>query len=242
MVSMDDGFQLPMIEPEAGERADAARNRARILATAERLFSERGPECVSIDQVADAAGVGKGTVFRRFGSRAALLLAVLSEREGRFQEDLIRGRPPLGPGAPPRARLIAFGEALIDLLERHGPLLAAAEVDGGRLLSAPYGVYRLHVTLLLHEADPSCDAELLAEFLLGALSAQQFMHLRDQRGVPLERLKRAWSNLVDRALPPDPLSAGRSTGAHDPSGSVPAEPVAAVSVSAAPARRDAGSA
>jgi len=80
MMSMDARFQLPMIEPEAGERADAARNRARILVTAERLFSERAPECVSIDDVADAAGVGKGTVFRRFGSRAALVLAVLGER------------------------------------------------------------------------------------------------------------------------------------------------------------------
>jgi len=238
---MSAGFQLPMVEPEAGERVDAARNRARILATAEKLFSEHGPACVSIDDVADAAGVGKGTVFRRFGSRAALVLAVLGERERRFQEDLIRGEPPLGPGAPPRARLIAFGEALIDLLERHGPLLAAAEVGGERLLSAPYGVYRLHATLLLREADSSCDAELLAEFLLGALSAQQFMYLRDQRGVPLERLKRAWSDLVDRALPPDPLSPDRCPGARLATGSGPAEQAVVVSVSAAPAPPDAGS-
>jgi len=229
---MSSGSQLPMIETEAGERVDAARNRARILATAEKLFSEHGPACVSIDDVADQAGVGKGTVFRRFGSRAALLLAVLGEHERHFQEDLIRGEPPLGPGAPPRARLVAFGEALIDLLERHGPLLAAAEVGGERLLSAPYGVYRLHATLLLSEADSSCDSELLAEFLLGALSAQQFMYLRDQRGVPLERLKRAWADLVDRALPPGPRSVDRSAGA---TGSGPAEQALAVSVSAAPA-------
>src|SRR5256885_15079205 len=112
MTPMDAVFQLPMIEPEAGERADAARNRARILTTAERLFSERGPDCVSIDEVADAAGVGKGTVFRRFGSRAALLLAVLSEREGPFPEDPIPRRPPPRPGAAPRARLVALRGAL----------------------------------------------------------------------------------------------------------------------------------
>src|SRR5256885_725442 len=144
---MDAGFQLPMIEPEAGERADAARNRARILATAERLFSERGPDCVSIDAVADAAGVGKGTVFRRFGSRAALLLAVLSEREGRFQEDLIRGRPPLGPGAPPRARLIAFGGAPIDPPQPHGPPPAAPPAGGGRRPPSPPRRHPLHVAL-----------------------------------------------------------------------------------------------
>jgi len=201
---MSAGVQLPMIEPEAVERADAARNRARILTTAARLFAEHGPDCVSIDDVADAAGVGKGTVFRRFGSRAALVRAVLGERERSFQEELIRGAPPLGPGAPPRERLIAFGEALLDMLERHAPLLVAAEVGGERFLSAPYGVYRLHATLLLHEADPHCDAELLADLLLGALGAEQFIYLRELRGVPLERLKRAWAELVSRSLPREP--------------------------------------
>src|SRR6266480_4648528 len=198
---MDIGARLPMIEPEAPERADAARNRERILTTAEELFSTRSPDCVSIDEVAEAAGVGKGTVFRRFGSRAALLLAVLGERERRFQEELIRGEPPLGPGAPARARLIAFGESMLDLLERHASLLAAAEVGAQRLLSAPYGAYRLHATLLLREADPGCDAELLADYLLATLSAQQFLYLRELRGIPLERLKQAWSDLVARALP-----------------------------------------
>jgi AcrR family transcriptional regulator len=207
---MNTGPVLPMIEPEAGERADAVRNRARILATAERLFAEHNPDCVSIDAVADAAGVGKGTVFRRFGSRAALVRAVLGERERRFQEELIRGRAPLGPGAPPRERLIAFGEGLLDLLERHAALLVAAEVGGERFLSAPYGVYRLHTTLLLREADPGCDAELLADLLLGTLGAEQFLYLRELRGVSLERLKRAWSDLVNRALPREPASAGRT--------------------------------
>jgi len=196
-----------MIESETAERADAARNRQRILTTAARLFSERGAHCVSIDEVADAAGVGKGTVFRRFGSRAALLLAVLGERERRFQEDLIRGDPPLGPGAAPRERLIAFGEALLDLLERHASLLAAAEAGAERLLSAPYGAYRLHATLLLREADPGCDAELLADYLLGALSAQQFVYLRELRGIPLQRLKEGWSDLVSRSLPREPAAA-----------------------------------
>ena len=64
--------ELPVLEPDSRERADAARNRDRILCTATRLFSERGAGCVSMDDVAEAAGVGKGTVFRRFGSRAAL--------------------------------------------------------------------------------------------------------------------------------------------------------------------------
>jgi AcrR family transcriptional regulator len=200
--------ELPLIEPDAGERADAARNRERILATAAQLFGERGANCVSMDDVADAAGVGKGTVFRRFGSRAALAQAVLSEHEREFQEQIIRGCPPLGPGAAPRERLIAFGEGMLDLLDRHALLVAAAEVGGAHFLSAPYRVHRLHVTLLLRELDPSCDAELLAEMLLAALGAELFVHLRHLRSMPLERLKASWRELVCRALagavPPTP--------------------------------------
>jgi AcrR family transcriptional regulator len=201
---MSTSAELPLIEADALERADAARNRERILCSAARLFDERGIECVSMDDVADAAGVGKGTVFRRFGSRAALAQAVLSERERAFQEHILRGSPPLGPGAPARERLCAFGEGLLDHLHAHAQLVAAAEVGGAHLSSAPYGVYRQHVTLLLREAEPHCDAELLAEMLLAGLGARQFIYLRNVRSMPLARLKAGWGELVQRALPPAP--------------------------------------
>jgi len=196
--------ELPQIEPEATERADAARNRERILCTARRLFAERGASCVSMDDVADAAGVGKGTLFRRFGSRAALALALLSEDESALQEGFIRGEPPLGPGAAPRERLIAFGEALLDMLDRH------AEVGAARYSSAPYNVHRLHITLLLRELDPACDAELFAETLLSALSAELFVYLKEAREMPLERIKANWGELVCRLVAPE-----RSTTASD---------------------------
>ena len=214
---METRFELPVIESEATERADAARNRTRILCTAQRLFAERGASCVSMDEIAEAAGVGKGTLFRRFGSRAALARAVLSERERAFQENIIRGAPPLGPGAPPRERLIAFGNAVIDLLDGHVELLIAAEGGGARFGSAPYAVYRLHITLLLGEADPDCDAEFLAETLLACLRADLFLYLRDAREMSLQRLKAGWGQLVTRMVSPEPQlpcsgSAGRRTG------------------------------
>src|SRR5260221_14772168 len=107
---------LPLLEPEAPERVDAARNRERILATAARLFGERGADCVSMDEVADAAGVGKGTVFPRFGSRAGLAPAVPRGPEGLFPEDLNRGGAPPAPGAPAPQAPLPFGEG------RHEPL------------------------------------------------------------------------------------------------------------------------
>jgi AcrR family transcriptional regulator len=193
-------FELPVVEPEAVERADAARNRAKILAAARRLFDERGAGRVSMDEVAEAAGVGKGTLFRRFGSRAALAQAVLSERETEFQEGFIRGEPPLGPGAPPDQRLIAFGQAMLDTLEAHSELLLAAETGPARFAHPAYAVHRLHVTLLLDQADPACDAELLADTLLAALGAELFIYLRQVRGMELDRLKDGWRETVRRAL------------------------------------------
>jgi AcrR family transcriptional regulator len=98
------------------ERADAARNRRRILAAAAELVDERGIGRVSMDDVARAACVGTGTLYRRFGDRAGLALALLDEHTREFQDALIAGPPPLGPGAPAAERLRAFGEGYLDLL------------------------------------------------------------------------------------------------------------------------------
>jgi AcrR family transcriptional regulator len=192
---------LPLLDSRR-ERADAARNRDAILCAAQRLVSDRGADGVTMDEVACAAGVGKGTLFRRFGDRAGLLRALLDERELAFQEDFIRGAPPLGPGAPPRERLIAFGHRLLEEIEIQGDLLAAAETGapGERLLHSVYGAHRAHVTALLGDAAPIADAEYIAEVLLGAVSAEVAIYQRRVLGMPLKRQKDGWVELLDRLL------------------------------------------
>jgi len=107
-----------MTEPSddpAGQRADAVRNRARLLEAAAWLVAERGAEHVTMHEVAQIAGVGKGTLFRRFGDRNGLLLALLDDVEAEFYDAYTFGPPPLGPGlhrAPRGAgRLDAAGRA-----------------------------------------------------------------------------------------------------------------------------------
>ena len=102
---------LPLVGEPRPERADARRNRLRVLEAADRLFTEQGVKNVSLDAIAAAAGVGKGTVFRRFGDRAGLAVALLDEREQELQAKILTGPPPLGPGAPPVVRVIAFLDA-----------------------------------------------------------------------------------------------------------------------------------
>jgi len=60
-------------------RADAQRNLDRLLEAAGECFAERGTDC-SVDEIARRAGVGHGTVFRRFPNKEALLLAVVLRR------------------------------------------------------------------------------------------------------------------------------------------------------------------
>jgi AcrR family transcriptional regulator len=153
------------------ERADAARNRARVLDAARRLFAQHGVERVTMEQVARAAGVGKGTVFHRFGDRAGLARALLDERERELQEAILRGPPPLGPGAPVKARLTAFLEALLDLTAEHADLLIAADAGpGGRYATGAYAAWHQHVALLAGELRPDVDAPLLAHLILAPLA------------------------------------------------------------------------
>jgi AcrR family transcriptional regulator len=191
---------LPLVsDGVTRERADAARNRAKILAAAERLIGERGLANVSMDDVAREACVGKGTLYRRFGDRASLALALLDEHERDLQESLLRGEPPLGPGAPARERLHAFGKAYLDVLDTHHALIAEAE-RVPRFAMAPYIAYRTHLLVLLRDAAPDCDADVAADALLAALAAGLFAHLRGEREIELERLKDVWCALVDGVL------------------------------------------
>lgn len=195
---------LPLFEgggPGPKVRADAARNRERILEAAERLVDELGIEAVSMEDVACAAGVGTGTLYRRFGDRAGLALALLDEHTREFQNALIAGPPPLGPGAPARERLRAFGRGYLELLERHSALMAAA-APGGREGEGPHSLYATHLAILLREAAPGLDARFTAEALLATLAPAHHLRMRHGLGYSLEQMAGGWGALVDRLSAP----------------------------------------
>jgi AcrR family transcriptional regulator len=195
-------LELPVADADPPVRADAERNREKVLCAARRLFGEHGVDNVSMDAIAAAAGVGKGTLFRRFGDRAGLASALLDEHTRQLQDDAIRGPAPLGPGAPPRERVKAIGRAQIALLEQHAELMAAAENSPrAPFQSAPYVFLRLHISLLVRDADPACDWEVLTEFLLRPLAADAFLYGRRVRGFGVERIAAGFDELVDRVLP-----------------------------------------
>ncbi|MFE7607448.1 TetR/AcrR family transcriptional regulator [Streptomyces celluloflavus] len=171
------------------ERADAARNRRAILEATERLLTDNPPEQVSMERIAAAAGVGKGTVFHRFGSRAGLMRELMLERALSLRELVTDGPPPLGPGAAPRERLLAFLDAVVEVVGRNKGLLAAlgqaatvprdAQQDA-RDHHSVYGFWHGHISTLLAAERTDLDAELLAHVLLGALQSGPIVHLLGQ--------------------------------------------------------------
>ncbi|MCV7194793.1 TetR/AcrR family transcriptional regulator [Mycolicibacterium brumae] len=180
----------------APERADAARNRARVLDAARRLVSAHGPGQVSMDQVAAAAGVGKGTLFRRFGSRADLMAALLDDEERLSQRAFLFGDPPLGPGAPPLERLRAFGEHRIRYAHRHHALLiAAGRAAPHHRQSPPETVIRAHVRILLAAAGSSGDLDAQADALTALLNPE-YVEALCHEGRDEDHQIRAWASLA----------------------------------------------
>jgi AcrR family transcriptional regulator len=185
--------------PMAGaprERADAAANRVRILEAARRVLAERGAEGASIDAVASEAGVGKGTVFRRFGDRSGLFQALSDEHLRAFQDAFIAGPPPLGPGAPPGERLAAFLDGLLDLYDSHLELTLALEKDRWRAPIEGYVTLSMQLESLLEQISPRLDAPITAQLLLSALNVNLISYLRREQSVSLEAIKAAVRPLI----------------------------------------------
>ncbi|WP_432194345.1 TetR/AcrR family transcriptional regulator [Streptomyces sp. bgisy027] len=196
------------------ERSDAARNRARLLGAAGRLVAEHGAERVTMEAIAKEAGVGKATLFRRFGDRGGLLLALFAEAEADFQEVCRSGPPPLGPGAPAKDRLTAFGCAIIERIAGETDLstaLARQLPRERRYVSETADIYHRHVSTLLCEAGADGDCDMLAHALLTFLNIDAVDHLRHDRNVDAARLQATWADLVGRVVPhgtdPEPHSA-----------------------------------
>ena len=191
-------------DPGRRERADAARNRQRVLAAAEELFARRGAGNVTMEEIARAAGVGKGTLYRRYPDRASIAVALLDEHERALQERLLGGPPPLGPGAPPVERLAAFYAAMVDLLERHVHLALGAETGERRFATGAYGFWRAHVHALLLEArgqgSESGWLDAMVDALLAPLAPELYQYQR-RRGRTPDEITRALAELAQRLQP-----------------------------------------
>jgi polyketide synthase 12 len=190
------------------ERADAARNRVHLLATARQMLAEQGAARLTMDGLAERAGLGKGTVFRRFGTRAGIFRALLDDDEREFQQQVLSGPPPLGPGAAPRERLIAYGRARAVFLVRRRDIARAA-LDGSQ--PRPAGPHtpmsQLHIRMLLSQLSLGrVDLDMLTIQLAAALDGPVLLYLSSGELADADEVERrigqAWQDLAERVCRP----------------------------------------
>lgn len=194
------------------ERSDAARNRQVLLAAARGLLAEAGPDRLTMDLLAERSGLGKGTVFRRFGSRAGIFRALLDDSEHALQQAVLTGSPPLGPGAPPVDRLIAYGQARIRFLATHQDVARAA-LGGRNANDERPPLSQIHLRVLLRELRlPGADVDVLADQLAYALDGPLLLQLFAGSGrtgpVPAGRFEAGWRDLVERVCAQRGTAAG----------------------------------
>jgi polyketide synthase 12 len=191
------------------ERADAARNRLHLLTTAREMLAEQGPDRLTMDGLAERAGMGKGTVFRRFGTRAGIFQALLDDDERTFQQRVLSGPPPLGPGATPLERLIAYGRARAGFMIGHGAIARAA-LDGSQPI--PVGqrapMSQVHIRVLVGQLSlDGVDLDMLTVQLAAALDGPVLLYLSSDELADAvdeleERIGQAWQDLVERVCRP----------------------------------------
>jgi len=191
---------LPILGQDVRERSDAARNRQALLVAAQGLVDHCGVDAVTMDAVAEAAGVGKGTVFRRFGSRSGLMAALLDQFEADWQASVIGGPPPLGPGAPARERLFAFGRSRLEQNLRGAALIRAASRAAPARNYAVYSFAATHLRYLLDQLEVEGDIALLATALMAPLEVVILEQQIQIEGMAVERIATGWEDLAERII------------------------------------------
>ena len=195
------GKFLPLVPSQAPLRADAQRNRRKILDAATDLVADKGVDGLTMDELARRAGVGKGTLYRNFTDKPGIASALLDDRVRDMHARMLQGPPPLGPGAPGGERLTAFVEAYLRHIAGNLDLVLLTESSSpkGRFDRQSYPFWRRHVEILIAEmwtatapgptdANPSDPVRTRAEAVMAVLSAAQLDQWLNRQGRTLEEL------------------------------------------------------
>jgi AcrR family transcriptional regulator len=172
-----------------------------VLDAAATLFAERGVDAVSMDDVVAAAGVGKGTLYRRFGDKSGLAAALLDDRERALQAAILSGPPPLGPGAAAADRLAAFVAAYLAYVGANVDVVAASQQSrpGARFDTGAHRFWRAHLVHLFQEAGAP-HPQTRADVVLAALTAEQVLWWSRERRVSLRTLTRELQAVAERLV------------------------------------------
>jgi len=208
---MSNNIPLGMIQSERvaerTERRDAAENRSRIMTVARLLYDEHGVSEINMADIALAAKVGKGTLYRRFANKGVLCFALMDEHLTEFQDEmLVQMKEMTFTGTTKLEQLSFFLQSLVLFTEAHVPLLLEAQQirlqAGVQNTKLPHYWQRLTIHGLLTAAKaageiaPGVDITLLGDMLLAPLSADFYQFMRQVRGFSPEQIGEGLQNIV----------------------------------------------
>jgi AcrR family transcriptional regulator len=189
---------LPHADGAAVPRRDSVENRQRILEAARSLFAESGIETVSMHRIAQAAGVGQGTLYRHYTNKGDLCRDLMHESAERAREEFDTFRVET-EGRPALERLDGVIGRLVVLFEEKLPYLAAIDDS----CAGEYRTSKFKLPLrrwihgiiagLLNDAQaegaiPLVDADFTADAVLATLSPDMYQYQRHERGLSQEQI------------------------------------------------------
>ncbi|MEM7334303.1 MAG: helix-turn-helix domain-containing protein [Chloroflexota bacterium] len=198
----------PIGSPAKSVRRDAAENRVLILQTAEKLFEDHGVDAVNMADIAQAAGVGKGTLYRRFSNKGELCLALMDSQMTEFQDGMLARMQTLSEqGVSKLEQLDQFIDALVHFTDIHSPLLCVAQRAGllegeNEAIQLPHFWQYMTVKGLMRSAQidgelaSNLDIDYFADAILSPLQADIFRYQRQVREFSLDRISAGLRHLV----------------------------------------------
>jgi AcrR family transcriptional regulator len=186
--------------PQRNERRDAAEHRRRILAAAQHLFASHGVQAVSMHQIAREAGVGQGTLYRRYAHKGDLCMDLLYEGHERLDNDIAKLLAAKA-ASPALERLDGVLVCMVAFFEEQWPLLEPVVTGKGEWLCEapkqepppPYlWLYELLKRLLAEAVERGelveLDVPYTADAILATLHPMIYRFQRLERGFSQERI------------------------------------------------------
>jgi AcrR family transcriptional regulator len=209
------------------ERRDAAEHRQRILEVARHLFAEHGIDAVSMHQIAMAAGIGQGTLYRRYAHKGELCMDLLREHYERFVEEIATQLAATAT-SPALERLESVLAEIVALLEEQGAMLgpvAGTDMRDGQCNESDISRYisfqRTPWYLWLHELFAgllteavergelaSLDVPYTVDAILAALHPAFYRFQRQERGFTSERILQGLRHIYIDGLKAPSVTAG----------------------------------
>ncbi|GAB1421310.1 hypothetical protein MASR2M15_14670 [Anaerolineales bacterium] len=192
----DDLFFLADDKPS---RADAMRNREKLLQVATQLFDQYPVEDVTMSQIAQSAQVGKGTLYRNFQDKGTLCIALLDQSLRTLQEETLTY---LRQDLPPYAKLVWFLKQVINFNVQNQEILQEVRRNAttDETVIRAHGWWYQTIFALLKQIDPTHDWQYISHVFYTALDIQAIQYQLDYLHYTQTDIEQQMLAMLDRLL------------------------------------------